>query len=109
MARSKLDLVLLPAQRQELQRLLKAPATPQKLVRRARIVLLARAGKHQDRANPPRQSHHRRALAAAVCRSGARRLGGGPAAGPARHDRSRQGAPCDHRSGPATAAPGALE
>jgi transposase len=44
MARPKLDLVLLPAQKQELQRLLRAPATPQKLVRRARIVLLAAQG-----------------------------------------------------------------
>jgi transposase len=44
MARPKLDLVLRPAQRNELQRLLKAPATPQKLVRRARIVLLAAGG-----------------------------------------------------------------
>jgi transposase len=49
MARPKLDLELLPPQRQELQRLLKAPATPQKLVRRVRIILLAAQGQDNTR------------------------------------------------------------
>ena len=45
MARPKLPLALSAEQTRELQRLLQAPATPQKLVRRARIALLAAAGK----------------------------------------------------------------
>ena len=49
MARPKLELSLSPAQKQELQRLLKAPATPQKRVRRARIVLLAAQGLENSR------------------------------------------------------------
>jgi transposase len=44
MARPKLELVLSSAQRQDLQRLVKAPATPQKIVHRARIILLAAQG-----------------------------------------------------------------
>ena len=49
MARPKLELALSPAQKQELQRLLKAPSTPQKRVRRARIVLLAAQGLESSR------------------------------------------------------------
>ena len=45
MARPKLPLHLSSEQRAELQRLVQAPSTPQKLVRRARIALLAAAGK----------------------------------------------------------------
>jgi len=45
MARPKLPLHLSPEQRVELQRLAQAPSTPQKLVRRARIALLAAEGK----------------------------------------------------------------
>ncbi len=45
MARPKLPLHLSPEQRTELQRLVQAPSTPQKLVRRARIALLAAQGK----------------------------------------------------------------
>ncbi len=45
MARPKLPLHLSPEQRAELQRLVRAPSTPQKLVRRARIALLAAEGK----------------------------------------------------------------
>lgn len=41
MARPKLPFSLSPEQKSELQRLVKAPATPQKIVRRARIALLA--------------------------------------------------------------------
>lgn len=44
MARPKLPLDLSPAQRVELRRLVQAPNTPQKLVRRARIALLAADG-----------------------------------------------------------------
>lgn len=44
MARPKLPLDLSPAQRAELCRLVRAPNTPQKLVRRARIALLAADG-----------------------------------------------------------------
>ena len=44
MARPKLSLDLSPAQRTELRRLVLAPSTPQKLVRRARIALLAAEG-----------------------------------------------------------------
>ena len=46
MARPKLPFALSPAQKSELQRLIKAPATPQKVVRRARIALLA--AEHRD-------------------------------------------------------------
>ena len=49
MARPKLELALSPAQKQELQRLVKAPSTPQKRVRRARIVLLAAQGLENSR------------------------------------------------------------
>lgn len=45
MARPKLDFALTDEQRRELERLVKAPATPQKFVRRARVALLANAGK----------------------------------------------------------------
>jgi transposase len=45
MARPKLPLHLSAAQRAELTRLVQAPSTPQKIVRRARIALLAAAGK----------------------------------------------------------------
>ena len=45
MARPKLPLHLSPEQRAELQRLAQAPGTPQKIVRRARIALLAAQGK----------------------------------------------------------------
>lgn len=44
MARPKLPLTLTAPQRGELQRLLQAPSTPQKLVRRAKIVQLAAEG-----------------------------------------------------------------
>ena len=44
MARPKLDLLLLPEQKRELERVVKAPATPQKTVLRARIALLAGQG-----------------------------------------------------------------
>ena len=44
MARPKLPLALTAEQSRELQRLISAPATPQKLVRRARIALLAAQG-----------------------------------------------------------------
>jgi len=44
MARPKLPLTLSPAQRVELRRLVQAPSTPQKLVRRARIALFAADG-----------------------------------------------------------------
>jgi transposase len=44
MARPKLDLLLLPEQKRELERLAKAPATPQKVALRARIALLAGQG-----------------------------------------------------------------
>jgi transposase len=45
MARPKLPLHLSPAQRVELERLVQAPSTAQKIVRRARIALLAADGK----------------------------------------------------------------
>ena len=45
MARPKLPLLLSAAQHAELNRLVQAPSTPQKIVRRARIALLAAAGK----------------------------------------------------------------
>lgn len=48
MARPKLELVLSAEQRSELNRLAKAPSTPQKLVLRARIGLLAAEGKDND-------------------------------------------------------------
>jgi transposase len=48
MARPKLPLELTSEQRHELQRLIQAPATPQKIVRRARIVLLAAQGRDND-------------------------------------------------------------
>jgi len=44
MARPKLPLTLSPAQRVALRRLVQAPSTPQKLVRRARIALFAADG-----------------------------------------------------------------
>src|SRR5215510_1266300 len=49
MARPKMPLILSPQQRGELARLLKSPSTPQKLVRRAKIVELAAAGKDNHR------------------------------------------------------------
>lgn len=49
MARPKLALILTPIQKQELQRLVKAPATPQKMVLRARIILRAAAGEDSSR------------------------------------------------------------
>jgi transposase len=48
MARPKLILELTPTQKSELARLLKAPSTPQKLVRRLRIVELASQGLDND-------------------------------------------------------------
>lgn len=48
MARPKLPLVLSDEQRSELNRLVKAPSTPQKIVCRARIALLAAEGKDND-------------------------------------------------------------
>lgn len=45
MARPKLPLHLSTEQKAELQRLIRAPSTPQKVVRRARIALLAAEGK----------------------------------------------------------------
>jgi DNA-binding CsgD family transcriptional regulator len=48
MARPKLPLQLTPGQSHELQRLVQAPATPQKIIRRARIVLLAAQGRDDD-------------------------------------------------------------
>jgi len=48
MARPKLPLELTSEQSRELQRLIQAPATPQKIVRRARIVSLAAQGRDND-------------------------------------------------------------
>src|SRR5437762_12785146 len=48
MARPKLPLHLSAEQRAELQRLVRAPSTPQKIVRRARIALLAAEGKDNN-------------------------------------------------------------
>src|SRR5262245_9405668 len=48
MARPKLDLILSSEQRSELKRLVSAPSTPQKIVRRARIALLAAEGKDNN-------------------------------------------------------------
>jgi len=48
MARPKLALELSSEQRSELNRLVKAPSTPQKMVLRARIGLLAAEGKDND-------------------------------------------------------------
>lgn len=48
MARPKLVLSLTAEQKSELHRLVKAPATPQKTVRRAQIALLAAEGKDND-------------------------------------------------------------
>ena len=48
MARPKLDLLLSAEQRSELNRLVKVPSTPQKIVLRARIALLAAEGKDND-------------------------------------------------------------
>src|SRR5580658_10324185 len=48
MARPKLDFVLSAEQRSELLRLVKAPSTPQKTVRRARVALLAAEGRNND-------------------------------------------------------------
>jgi transposase len=48
MARPKLDLHLTPEQKQEIQRIVKAPATPQKIVRRAQVVALAAEGLDND-------------------------------------------------------------
>ena len=48
MARPKLSLALTPEQSRELQRLINAPATPQKLVRRARIAILAAQGRSNE-------------------------------------------------------------
>jgi transposase len=48
MARPKLPLELTAEQSRELQRLIHAPATPQKIVRRARIVSLAAQGRDND-------------------------------------------------------------
>ncbi len=48
MARPKLDLVLSVEQQSELKRLVKAPSTPQKMVVRARIALLAAEGRDND-------------------------------------------------------------
>ncbi len=48
MARPKLPLDLTAEQSRELQRLIQAPATPQKIVRRARIVSLAAQGRDND-------------------------------------------------------------
>lgn len=44
MARPKLSLHLSPEQKAELQHLVQSPSTPQKIVRRARIALLAAEG-----------------------------------------------------------------
>jgi transposase len=48
MARPKLDLILSAEQRSELNRLVRAPSSAQKLVTRARIALLAAEGKDND-------------------------------------------------------------
>jgi len=48
MARPKLSLELTAEQSRELQRLINAPATPQKLVRRARIAVLAAQGQSNE-------------------------------------------------------------
>ena len=48
MARPKLPVELSVEQSRELQRLIQAPATPQKMVRRARIVALAAQGRDND-------------------------------------------------------------
>lgn len=58
MARPKLSLTLSTEQRSELKRLVNAPSTPQKIVRRARIALLAADGKdNQAIAAELRTSH----------------------------------------------------
>src|SRR5208337_3621901 len=58
MARPKLPLHLSAAQRAALNRLVQAPSTPQKIVRRARIALLAAAGKdNRQIASELRTSH----------------------------------------------------
>ena len=58
MARPKLPLHLSAEQETELKRLVQAPSTPQKIVRRARIALLAAAGKDNNQiATELRPSH----------------------------------------------------
>ena len=58
MARPKLPLHLSAEQEMELKRLVQAPSTPQKIVRRARIALLAAAGKDNNQiATELRTSH----------------------------------------------------
>jgi transposase len=49
MARPKLDLLLQPEQKREMERLAKAPATPQKMVLRAKIVLRSAEGRDNTR------------------------------------------------------------
>src|SRR3977135_4327670 len=49
MARPKLPLVLSDEQRREITRMLKAPSTPQKLLRRCRIAMLAAEGLDNDK------------------------------------------------------------
>jgi len=51
MARPKLPLHLSVAQRAELNRVIQAPSTPQKIVRRARIALLAADGQDNQQIN----------------------------------------------------------
>lgn len=58
MARPKLPFHLSTEQRAELQRLVKAPNTPQKLVRRARIALLAAEGKDNRQIAAELQTSH---------------------------------------------------
>src|SRR3954463_12899063 len=58
MARPKLVLALSAEQRSELQRLAKAPGAPQKMVRRARIALLAAEGKGKDEIASPLGTSH---------------------------------------------------
>ncbi len=58
MARPKLPLHLSAEQRTELQRLVKAPNTPQKIVRRARIALLAAEGKDNQQIAAEVQTSH---------------------------------------------------
>lgn len=58
MARPKLPLHLSTEQKAELQRLVRAPSTPQKIVRRARIALLAAEGKDNRQIAVELQTSH---------------------------------------------------
>ena len=58
MARPKQPLHLSPEQRAELQRLIQAPSTAQKIIRRARIALLAAEGKDNNQIAAERRTSH---------------------------------------------------